>query len=349
MPDSEFLTLSATEIPALLGLSPWQTPLMLYHEFKKRERVERPQSLRMKLGKFFEPEIMAMAAERLVLELRPNTEQTYHRHPMLPIGCTMDYDVQCPTRGYGIVEAKAIDKDEFKKNWTETAGPRMYEVQLQTAMLATGATWGVLAPFIYNDGENGILELYERRPHAKARARITHAARQFFTDLEDNRPPPVFGNPIEIDLMNELYPEVEEAKILDATDDFETAEMARLYQWTDEQAKGFARAAAEMKPKLLGFTKDHALTRLGGGVSVRVSKPQMAGQVVFLPFALRQRLLAVAKFLDEETIHSSAAVREACEWAHIVRKPGIQNRLSIRESERPEPAEKDEPLMNIEA
>lgn len=358
MPDPDFKTVSASQVPELLNISQWGSRLTLHHQFANRIPDDRAETRRMKIGKLFEPMILEEVAKMLVLEVHANPAGTYTRHPTLPLGCTEDARVLCPTRGPGVVEVKAVDKYEFQRSWTEAGGPKMYEAQLQTAMLVKEATWGILAPFVYNEGADGRLVLYERRPHAEAQERIGAEATAFFADLAAGKEPTPFGIPVELGLMNTLHPEAIETKVLDATDDIELTEMLRMYQWTSEQHRGFGRARVEMLPKLLARFGDHGRVRLAEGVSARIRKPVTAGKVIALPADIRRELAAVHGFLvdmksfDDRIQRLADAVDRARYWHEILRQPGIQNRIVVQEGEAAaadEVPEEDEPLTNLEA
>lgn len=356
MPDPDFQTLSSSQIPDLLNIGTWGTRFTLHTHFARRIHEDRKQNVRMKIGKLFEALILELTAEKLALEVRHNLAAVYVRHPTLPLGCTEDANVLCPTRGVGVVEAKAVDKYEWARSWTDTSAPKIYEAQLQEQMMVKEAAWGIIACLIYNEGADGKLMLYERRPNEKAYARIAGEATAFFADLAAGKAPPAFGLPIELPLLSELHPEADPMQVLDATDNYDMTEFVRLYAWTAEQATSFKRAEAEMKPKLLDFTKGNGVANLAEGVVLRVKKPQMSGQVVMLPAPLRNGLRKCIERLGEPmdllTVGTIAElITQACEWAHVVRQPGVQNRVTIREGEKVVVGEPDdiEPLMNIEA
>lgn len=341
MPDPTFQTISSSQVPDLLNISPWGTRLTLFNQFARRIHEDRKQSVRMKIGKLFENLILEMTADALALEITPNRgadgEPVYVRHPEHPIGCTVDADVFCPTRGPGTVEAKAVDKYEWRRNWTESTVPKIYDAQLQEQMAVRGHGWGIIACLIYNEGTDGRLQLYERRPIPSAQERIIAEARTFFDDLAAGKVPSPFGLPIELAICNEMFPEVDNPEILDATGDIDMAETIRLYKWTADQARGFSRAEAEMKPKVVAYMKDHERAVLAGGVRVRLRKPTMAGQVVMLPADVRKGLRRVAEYLEKsiplvpEKNPLLEPVIAALEWAHIVKQPGVQNRLAIED------------------
>ena len=50
MPDPDRLTISATEAPALFGVSPYVTPFMLFHRFANGESIDVEENARMDWG-----------------------------------------------------------------------------------------------------------------------------------------------------------------------------------------------------------------------------------------------------------------------------------------------------------
>lgn len=351
MPDKDYLTISGSQVPDLLNISSWGTRLTLAHYFRERAHEERKPSILMKIGKLFEPMILEMTAEALALEVIPNIgedgDPIYVRHPVHKIGCTVDARVFCPTRGRGTVEAKAIDKWQWKESWTETAAPKMYEAQLQAEMLAEENTWGVIACFIYNEGQNGRLILYERKPNLKSQERIITEAKSFFDDLEAGTLPTPFGIPVELEIFSDLYPEVDPKKTLDDYDNYEMAEFARMYSWTAEQRAGFERAEKSMKPKLLAYMQDNARANLGAGVKVRLNKPIVPGKVIMLPSKLRNNLQEAMEYIHDRFPSPTIEgwMKEAIEWCHVQKQPSIQHRITVREDDPGRPTDDEKPTI----
>jgi len=328
MPDPDFKTISSSQAPALLNLSQWQTRLMLWRQFRDRIKDESGESLRMRIGKLFEPLILEKAAEALSLEVVPNAEQVFERHGTLPLGCTVDAEVFCPTRGPGIVEAKAIDVFSWRDGWSETHVPRMYRVQLQEQILVRGYTWGVIACLIYNEGADGRLIIYEFKVHEAAQNKIASEATLFFESIAQNKPPDAFGLPAEIDTLGHMYPEVNVERVIEAADNVAMAEMARMYAWARLQRSSFAKIERDLKPKLVRFMEDAAAAHLAGGVHIQMGKSPRAGQIVMLPADLRKRLESVAVNLPVDS-PAREAVQEAMEWVKILKRPGISSRLKV--------------------
>lgn len=328
MPDPLFKTVSASQVPELLNLSKWGTRRTLHHSFKHQVPDDKNQTVRMKIGKLFEPIILEQTAEALTLQVEANENEEYVRHDSIRIGATRDAQVFCPTRGRGVVEAKAIDKYEFAKNWTENKVPQVYEVQLQAAMMATGDTWGVIACFVYNEGDDGVLYLYERRPNAKAQKRIAEEIEKFFADLDAGIDPPVFGLPCEMDMLNEEYPDTDEdAEPIQDPENFEMTETARMFRWLKEEENGAKRAHKELQAKIVDYLKDKPGAMLPG-VTVTIKKIHMAGKVVMLPPKIRAGL---KRALQCEGLYQNErdSIQAALDWCEVIKQPSVQNRITV--------------------
>lgn len=337
MPDSEFKTVSSTEVPELMNISKWGSRKLLWLGFRNRRRHELKQTGRMSLGKLFQPLILARTADDLALDVIPNDADEYVRctDPNIPLGCTRDGLVICPSRGRGVVECKAIDQFRWSSEWSETAAPIYYEVQLQVQMIVEGAAWGVIACYIYNEGDDGRLVLYERRINEKLRDQIIALAREFLSDVENGVEPPAIGIPEETEALNELYPEPDPTKIIEV-DDIKIAEESRMFEWAGRQESSAKKTRDQIKAKLLDVAKDAGIVKLPG-VVVEIAKGAGAGQTVMLPANLRKRLKDVYSLLESAPVvgcdDARAAIKDAMEWAQVIRKPSVRTTIKVRETE----------------
>src|SRR3989442_9052297 len=118
MPDTTKQTISATQSPALFGVSPYMTRWMLLRHFIHGDPIDSPEHERMTWGKKLQPLVLAQAAEDLHLEVRPNAEDVYLRSEHFPIGCTRDAEIICPDRGPGTLETKCVfDYGVWMQTW----------------------------------------------------------------------------------------------------------------------------------------------------------------------------------------------------------------------------------------
>ena len=144
MPDPQRNTISASQVGALFGASPYQTPFTLWHELNGTapDISDDDEDERMYWGKTLEPAILAHVERHLDLIVLPNAAQTYQRHETEPVGATVDAITMDPNRGPGVIEAKTSDWMMFKDRWTKTQAPPYVELQVQTQLGVRGATWG---------------------------------------------------------------------------------------------------------------------------------------------------------------------------------------------------------------
>jgi hypothetical protein len=155
MPDITLQTLSATETPALWGLSPYVTRWMLYQRFANGVRLDAGENARMSWGRKLQPLVIAQAAEELRLKVQPNHAHVYHRRGRL--GSTRDATMLCPDRGPGALETKCVfDYATWMREWDGGRNvPPMHEIQLQQQMKVGDENgpyrWGVIAVWVAGD------------------------------------------------------------------------------------------------------------------------------------------------------------------------------------------------------
>lgn len=107
---------SASEVGALMGEHPYQTPEAVWDRLCAPETVERRESLAMRLGSFFEPYILRIAEERDGFRARLNA-RTYE-HPRVRLCATPDGYLLTPmpwslVPERGLVEIKMSGRPEM--------------------------------------------------------------------------------------------------------------------------------------------------------------------------------------------------------------------------------------------
>lgn len=278
MPDPTLATLSATESPALFGVSPYVTKWMLWCRFAKGIDISEPENERMSWGKKLQPLVLAQAAEDLRLEVIPNKDDDYKRRGLL--GCTTDALIICPDRGPGALETKCIfdymtwmrDMDGGKTL------PKPHEIQLQQQMYVgdekTPFTWGVIAVWVSGD-----MHYFEREPIADLWSLLEKEAAQFFDEVKAGKEPDPFGVPVEVPLLSKLFApkagKVLELESATGVNDFLTA--ARLYKQASADESAAKKMKDTLKPKLLAWMKDADEARLPGQVRVKNSRRAVKG------------------------------------------------------------------------
>lgn len=276
MPDITKQTISATEMPGLLGVSPYVTKWMLYQRFAKGIEPTSPNHNRLDWGTKMEPLILEQAAEDLHLEVQTNRQpdgsQIYVRNGLL--GCSRDAEIYDPQRGPGTLEAKAcFDYKILMQEWGGgKTPPRHVEIQTQQQMYVgrdgKSFDWGVIALWCGGD-----ITYFQRKPMLDLWAKFEVEAMQFFDDVKAGREPQPFGSPVEMPLLKQIF-DKPTGEIINAVERLGEAEAAKLAQQVvDADYQRVVRLAAEKveeetKAKLLGLLKDAAEIDLPQGIRV---------------------------------------------------------------------------------
>jgi len=236
--------LSASRLPAVLGLSKWSNPNdELEFSINALKGLERPDigNEAMAWGNTLEPIVLAEAAKRLLLQNLWTEHEIPYYHPTLPLCCSLDGTaggrgqviVNDPANGIfvigqdsitldgmGVIEAKVTSVDP------EDA-PALYRgpIQLQAQMDIVKATWGCIA-VLYKASE---LRLFLFAMHQPTLDRIAAATIDFQSRLDNWKEtgsvdyyPPASGE--RWPDTRGLYPADDNVITLDSTEAAELAE-----------------------------------------------------------------------------------------------------------------------------
>lgn len=151
--------IGASDVPALLGISKWKSPRMLWEEKHIGGTSPIEETEAMQAGKFMELAIApwySARTQRTVLTPQefygapPGTYAVIVMHPERMLGCTPDRIVLHPdTKEPGILQLKNADRFTLDE-WTgidtdEVAPPAQYQAQVMAEMLCCGLSWGSIA------------------------------------------------------------------------------------------------------------------------------------------------------------------------------------------------------------
>jgi predicted phage-related endonuclease len=298
MPDVTLQTLSATETPALWGLSPYLTRWMLYQRFANGIDLAAGENARMAWGKKLQPLVVAQAAEDLRLKVRPNHGQAYARRGRL--GCTRDATLFCPDRGPGALETKCVfDYATWMREWDGGRNvPPMHEIQLQQQMKVGDDNgpyhWGVIAVWV-----GGEQYYFEREPFDEFWRMLDQEAEAFFAAVAARSEPDPSGRALEIPWLAKLFPTVKR-KRLDLSRDPAANRIAdkvlRYRQLTVLESR--ARKSKEtLRGQLLALVKDNEEVALPRGLKVRVAT-RAVGEQTRKPSVSRTLTVTVANPAD---------------------------------------------------
>jgi predicted phage-related endonuclease len=279
MPDVTLQTLSATETPALWGLSPYLTRWMLYQRFANGVDLSQGEDTRMAWGKRLQPLVIAQAAQELGLRVEPNHGHLYQRRGRL--GCTRDATIFCPDRGPGALEAKCVfDYATWMREWDGGRSvPPMHEIQLQQQMKVGDDSgpfqWGVIAVWVA-----GNQYYFEREPFQQFWPLLEQEAEAFFAAVASRSEPDPSGSPLEVPWLARLFPTVKR-KSLDLSQHpsaWVVADKVSLYKTLAAQESRAKRAKETLRGELLALARDYEVIALPGGVKLRVSTRAVAEQ-----------------------------------------------------------------------
>lgn len=285
MPDVTLQTLSATETPALWGLSPYLSKWMLYQRFANCVQLDAGENARMSWGKKLQPLVIAQAAEELRLEVQPNHGHVYHRRGRL--GCTRDATVFCRDRGRSALETKCVfDYATSMREWDGGRNvPPMHEIQLQQQMKVGDENgpyqWGVIAVWVAGDlyyferePFNEFWELLEEEAEAEAEAEALFAA------VASKSEPNPSGAPVEIPWLARLFPTVKGKRLDLSLDPAANSIVGKVshYKHLSGQESSAKRAKESLRAELLALARDHEEVALPGGAKFKVATRRIAEQ-----------------------------------------------------------------------
>lgn len=281
MPDSTRATLSATQTPALFGVSPYTTRWMLLRHFIHGDSIDGPEHNRMDWGKRMQAMVLAQAAEDLRVEVKPNADDHYIRRGLL--GCTRDGDVVCPDRGPGAIETKCVfDYGVWMQTWNGGKSlPRHIEIQLQQQMMVGDGenpfSWGVLAVWLC-----GEMKYFEREPIPELWFALNAETLQFFDDVKNKAEGEPFGDPVEMPLLARLFTP-QPGKVIDFTTHPRAAELAeqvRMMGYHAAERTGHEKGEKVIKAMLKALMTDAEEATFLYGIRVRAKPQSRAGYTV---------------------------------------------------------------------
>lgn len=298
MPDPTRATVSASQIPALFGQSPWVTPWQLFQHFKDGRSIEKAEDELMGWGKRLEPVVLDWARDELRIDLKPNIDpatgkQRYLRHPSLPVGCTADGFAR-EQRGLIVVETKCVSVRQWVSTWANGAHvPVHYEVQHQTQLMVPDPEFGMpVAGFIVVLVGGCETVVYERKPEPQLHEEIAGAAVEFLADVKAGREPPIIGTVAELKLLADLYPPPLKAEPRDLRGDpgeGKLADYIARYRWASEQRAFFDVQERDFKAQIIAAAEDHSGVRVSGYLA-KVTKSSIAARTQEVKAHVQTRL-----------------------------------------------------------
>lgn len=198
--DGRLRGLGASDLPAVLGLSPYKGALTVWAEKTGHVAVDSVPSEAAYWGLALEPAVAqryALVTQRVVEHLGDFVVLRSRRHPWLTT--TLDRLAVGPDF-VGALELKTASAYKLAE-WEEEP-PLEYQVQLQTQLIVTGLDVGSLAclvggqKFVYAD----------LRAHPTLHARLIEQGERFWRLVRADTPPPADGSLSSKEIIEALYP-----------------------------------------------------------------------------------------------------------------------------------------------
>lgn len=200
-------SIGASEVPTVLGVNPYETPLQLW--MRKTGRMpEKAETQAMKMGKRLEPVIAQLYTEETGRSLDNLGEFAIQRNPDYPfMHATLDRVGYDPLREcQGSVQIKAPGS-HARSQWDGQI-PDHVVIQIQAELIVSGYSWGSAAAliggqdFLWGDVEATDAWL----------AAIVEACERFWSFIKNDTPPPARGEDHEA--LSALFPKELPGKVV---------------------------------------------------------------------------------------------------------------------------------------
>lgn len=272
--------IGGSDVAAVMGLSPWTTPVELWKDKTGRDPGKRtaPDPARERIlerGKRLEPHVVAMTLDRLdelglrVELVRRNARYRDQAHPFLT--CEVDFELVVS----GVVTINGVDrvferehvngdvktaKGFARKHWGEEGTdeiPIHYAAQFAHGLGITGRRWCLVAALL---GLDDVALYWLERDEDTIQAMRARCV-SFWTDhvLPDVPPPAARYSDV-----HELYP-LDNGKTLEATE--EVAEAARELRRLGWQAEQLDAKRDELRLKIADYLGPARVLTIGGRVA----------------------------------------------------------------------------------
>ncbi len=291
--------LGGTDIAAVVGVSPWASPLSVYMDKVQPQDAPERDSLPMRRG---------LALERFIAEefVREHPEFVfYHPAPIVrtdwgfPAGASIDFmlaAVDKPRTPVALMDSKCAFGFRSSKLWSEADEdlPDHYFVQLQWYMAIAEL------PIGYGVADTGGDKLTVVEVHADelTQARLIQAGRDFWTrHVVASEPPKPTGHKADSEALAHMWPETIPDPPLEITD-VETQNVLGDYLSHSFKAKEHAEKADAAKQKLQAVMGERETAIVGN--MWRLSWKQQTRKTIDTK-ALRKELPQVADEYTRET------------------------------------------------
>lgn len=246
--------LTASEIGAVAGCSPYKTPLEV-HGQKRGWLPEAADNAAMQRGRLLEKPALEMLQERRPewTVVQPNT---YLRDPDLRLGGTPDA-IAYTSDGESMIEVKSMMESVFDRDWQD--GPPLFvELQTLTNAMLWGTGRGVVVALVIDRWANLELYVFDVPRNAAAEHKIQEIAQRFWRDFEAGIEPRADYRR-DAEVLAQLRKPVHDTPTLDLSSDNRLpdllAERAELLQSSKNTEARLDEIKAELVDKMAGYRR----------------------------------------------------------------------------------------------
>lgn len=216
--------IGASEIAAVMGISPWESPFSLY--WRKVEGWEVEETDRMRTGTLLEPAIAAWAAETIDpnnnwADFVPGWLIAHYERPWQLATPDRIVRLQCETCPGGLMcthEAQARPLAPLELKWTGSwdgwgdEDTDQIPVQYRAQVLWQCDVLGVDEWYVAVLGPSGF-RLYRGRQDPKDIAVMVEAGRRFMARIEAQDPPPIDDHSATLTTLKLLHPDLDDETV----------------------------------------------------------------------------------------------------------------------------------------
>lgn len=254
-----------TDITALLGISPWSSPLQVWESKVNPVSDDDTSSLAMRRGLALETFIADefTRAKRGLVTYR--AKPVIHRRWGFPAGASVDRmvaTVEHPRTPVAVLEAKTAFRFGWR-DWDEKTGelPEAYYVQQQWYLAVTGLP---LSYGVADIGDPAALRIIPIRPDERIQRRCIRAAWEFWHNhVETGVPPEPNGSSGDEQVLRALYEDTVPDPAV-PIDEPEAAELLHEYIAARDAARASKREADTAKQRLCAMMGEHEKALIDG-------------------------------------------------------------------------------------
>jgi putative phage-type endonuclease len=146
--DKRRLSIGASEVSAVLGLSPWKSPYALWAEKTGLAPLDGDETDAQRWGLLLETAICDEYSEQTGRTIIDHGRYATRYSATCPVlSCTLDREIEAiDNRGNGVLEVKNVGP--YKDADWQDSPPLIYQIQVQAQLEVTGLRWGSLAVLI---------------------------------------------------------------------------------------------------------------------------------------------------------------------------------------------------------